>query len=102
MGDNYLYVGMFATAPEYQGCGCGSILIKFLGEVADADNVISYLETAGEKNIGFYNKKGGYAEVDRKPIGDFTAEGGAAAMIRPVMGSGNMSETQFFTKIGIN
>lgn len=41
---------MFATAPEWQGKGCGSILIKFLGEVADADGVVSFLETAGYKN----------------------------------------------------
>ena len=40
--------------------GCGSALLDFLGKVADVDGVVSYLETAGNKNISFYSKKGGY------------------------------------------
>ena len=58
--NNFFYINMFATAPEYQGMGCGSALLDFLGKVADVDGVVSYLETAGNKNISFYSKKGGY------------------------------------------
>ena len=64
-GDNYLHVAIFVTAPEFQGRGCGSAMLKFLGDVADADGVACYLESAGTRNIGFYMKKGGYEEVER-------------------------------------
>lgn len=50
LGGNYFYISMFATAPEYQGHGCGSALLEFLGLVADTDGVPSYLETAGVRN----------------------------------------------------
>lgn len=81
-GGNYLYVVMFATRPEWQGRGCGSALLRFLGDVADADGVVSFLETAGCRNTSFYSKKGGYQEVERSPIATFEHEGGAVAMRR--------------------
>ena len=74
---------MFATAPEYQGCGCGSALLQFLGEVADTDGVVGYLETAGNRNTSFYANKGGYQEIERSPVASFKNEGGGVAMIRP-------------------
>ena len=58
------------------------VLIDFLGDVADADGVETYLETAGEKNTTFYAKKGGYQEVARENLGNFTYEGGAVSMRR--------------------
>lgn len=58
LNDNFLYISCFATDPEYQGKGCGTALLKFLGKVADADGVVSYLETAGLRNVGFYTYKG--------------------------------------------
>ena len=79
---NFLYISVFATAPECQGQGCGTVLIGFLGDVADADGVETYLETAGEKNTTFYAKKGGYQEVARENLGNFTYEGGAVSMRR--------------------
>jgi GNAT superfamily N-acetyltransferase len=79
---NYLYVSMFATAPEYQGQGCGSLLLQFLGDVADADGVPSYLETAGTRNVTFYSTKGGYEEVARSVLASFEHGGGAVAMCR--------------------
>ena len=78
---NYLYVVMFATAPEAQGKGCGKALLNFLGEVADADSVVAFLETAGVRNIGFY-KTGGYKEVVRSVCAGFTLDGGGVGMIR--------------------
>ena len=62
-GNQCLYVSIFATAPDCQGQGCGSLLLNFLNDVADADGVCSYLETAGVRNTMFYTKKGGYQEV---------------------------------------
>ena len=91
---NQLYVVIFATKPEWQGRGCGSALLRFLGDVADADNVSTYLETAGARNCTFYAKKGGFQEVARSPIVSsdedrFVHEGGAVAMTRPAGGIGN-------------
>ena len=61
-------------------------MLSFLCDVADTDGVISYLESAGGRNIGFYAKKGGYQEVGRSPVGEFKFEGGGIAMIRPIGG----------------
>jgi GNAT superfamily N-acetyltransferase len=85
---------MFATAPEYQGHGCGSALLKFLGEVADTDGVPSYLETAGVRNTTFYTKKGGFNEVGRSHVANFTSGGGGVAMLRPKYGGPKMSGNQ--------
>merc|ERR1711907_119692 len=78
---NYLYVVMFATAPEAQGKGCGKALLKCLGEIADADSVAAFLETAGTRNIGFY-RTGGDEEVERSPCAGFTLDGGGSGMLR--------------------
>ena len=78
----HLYVLFFDTAPEWQGRGCGSVLLRFLGDVADADGVDSFLETAGTRNTTFYAKKGGYEEVHRSPVATFDFEGGGVAMRR--------------------
>ena len=74
-------VVMFATAPEAQGKGCGKALLKLLGEIADADGVVAFLETAGVRNIGFY-RTGGYEEVERSPCAGYTLDGGGVGMIR--------------------
>ncbi|GMH84624.1 hypothetical protein TL16_g09979 [Triparma laevis f. inornata] len=73
-GPSYFYVVMFATLPEAQGRGCGKALLNFLGEVADADGVVAFLETAGVRNVGFYNT-GGYEEVVRSPVAGFKGDG---------------------------
>ena len=71
LNGNFLYVSIFATAPEYQGHGCGSALLGFLGMLADTDGVVSYLETAGVRNTNFYAKKGGYNVVGKSHIATF-------------------------------
>jgi GNAT superfamily N-acetyltransferase len=78
---NHLYVVMLATAPEAQGKGCGKALLQFLGEVADADGAVAFLETAGVRNCAFY-AKGGYEEVARSPVAGFTHGGGGVGMRR--------------------
>ena len=88
---NYLYLVMFATAPEAQGKGYGKALLNFLCEVADADGVPAFLETAGARNIGFYNT-GGFEEVERSPCAGFTLDGGGSGMLRkPRPGGGDSS-----------
>ena len=79
---NFLYIHVFATAPEEQGRGCGTALIQFLGTLADVDGVDTYLETAGSRNTSFYEKKGGFLEMAREKLGNFTYEGGAVSMQR--------------------
>jgi len=79
---DFLYVSIFATAPDYQGRGCGSILIQFLGDLADVDGVASYLETAGVRNTAFYSNKGGYKVIHQSNIAGFKHNGGAVSMRR--------------------
>ena len=82
LGNNFLEIVVFATAPEWQGRGCGSMLLRFLGLLADTDGVISLLETAGSRNTTFYSKKGNFEEYSRDSIKSFVHEGGGVAMLR--------------------
>ena len=82
----HLYILFFNSAPEWQGRGCGAKLLRFLGEVADADGVPSFLESAGRRNASFYANKGGFKEVHRSPVASFGYEGGGVAMLRPPRG----------------
>lgn len=86
-GYPHLEIVIFGTAPEYQGRGLGATLLRFLGEVADADGVPTHLETAGSRNVGFYTKKGGFEEVHRSPVASFNHEGGGVAMQRAYSGA---------------
>ena len=79
----HLELVIFGTSPEYQGRGLGASLLRFLGEVADADGVPTHLETAGSRNVGFYEEKGGFKAVHRLPVASLYHEGGGVAMERP-------------------
>jgi GNAT superfamily N-acetyltransferase len=46
------------VAPSKQGRGISSALIQPVLEEADAERLPYYLETLGEKNLGFYAKPG--------------------------------------------
>lgn len=96
-GENHkhLEIIIIATAPEYQGRGVGTALLRFLGEVADADGVPTHLETAGARNTGFYAQKGSYQVVHRSPVASFNHEGGGVAMQRrPGARTGYLQETK--------
>mmetsp|Transcript_31350 Transcript_31350/g.62148 ORF Transcript_31350/g.62148 Transcript_31350/m.62148 type:complete len:92 (+) Transcript_31350:64-339(+) len=56
-------------------------MLNFLGEVADADGVQGFLETAGARNCGFY-QTGGFEVVAKSPCAGFTHEGGGVGMRR--------------------
>jgi len=79
----HLELVIIATTPGCQGRGAGTALLRFLGDVADADGVPTHLETAGARNAGFYAAKGGYHEVHRSAVATFDHEGGGVAMQRP-------------------
>lgn len=82
-----LHVAVLACDPGRQGSGCGSTLLQFIGRLADADGVPSYLETTGERHEAFYSKKGGYSTVERTVVEHknlrLDVNGGVAAMVRP-------------------
>jgi len=83
----HLYIMAFATDPSVQGTGVGTALLQFLMTVADADFVDAYLETAGERNMGFYAKKGGFQDKEAMPVEHkgqrFELSGGLHCMVRP-------------------
>ena len=71
--------------------GYGTEMLKFCVKLAETDNVDAYLETCGERNLGFYAAKGGFmdkgAEVlKRKNFRDFDIGGGLHCMVRPAPG----------------
>ncbi|MEM1056413.1 MAG: N-acetyltransferase [Bacteroidota bacterium] len=57
-GEPFWYLGLLATAPEAQGRGLGSALLRAGLERADADGVGTYLETSTEVNQRFYRSHG--------------------------------------------
>lgn len=87
----HLEIIIIATAPECQGRGFGTVLLRFLGEVADADGVPTHLETAGSRNAGFYANKGGYQMMHQSPVASFNHEGGGVALQRPSRARGGAS-----------
>ena len=77
---------MFATSPHHQGKGYGKKLLQFMGKLADADKVETYLEADGERNVGFYNHVENFEDIKayttaagKEIYEDF---GGTHAMVR--------------------
>ena len=56
--DKYLHLYIIGVLPEKQGSGLASLLLDPIIEKAKKDNIPVFLETASEKNIGIYKKKG--------------------------------------------
>lgn len=50
------YLGVLGTAPEHQGTGVGSALIRPVLQKCDAEGVPAYLESSKESNIPFYER----------------------------------------------
>jgi len=82
-----LHVAMVAADPQRQGQGVGSALLQLVSDIADADAVSAHLETLGERNEGFYAKKGGYRLAKRVVVQHkncrLDLDGGIALMVRP-------------------
>lgn len=87
MPEEHLYVLLFATTPDKQRTGAGTVLLSFLNHMADTDSVPCYLESSGENGPAFFKGKGGYEEKKRVPLEDskgtgFEDSGGMACMVR--------------------
>ncbi len=64
------YLDLIAVAPERQGEGVGSALIRFGQERAARDGVCAFLETSRERNVGLYEHLGfRVVGMDRLPDG---------------------------------
>jgi ribosomal protein S18 acetylase RimI-like enzyme len=62
------YLWVIGVEPTCQGRGIGSRLLQPILDKADADGVLCYLETEGERNVRFYEKHGfKVAEQGRVP-----------------------------------
>jgi ribosomal protein S18 acetylase RimI-like enzyme len=58
MPGNHWYLWVLAVDPGYQHQGIGTTLMQPGLENADAQRLPCYLETCGEKNVSFYQKRG--------------------------------------------
>ena len=54
----FWYLGLLAVAPEAQGRGVGSALVRAGLARADRDGVGTFLETGTERNVAFYQRLG--------------------------------------------
>lgn len=81
------YLPVLGTAPELQGRGVGSALLRELLARSDAEGLPAYLESSKERNIPFYRSHG--FEVQ----GELRAPGGPTVwpMLRPPRGPGSRS-----------
>lgn len=52
------YLGLLAVAPDAQGQGIGSALLRAGLDRADRDGLPTYLETGTETNVAFYERHG--------------------------------------------
>jgi ribosomal protein S18 acetylase RimI-like enzyme len=52
------YLPVLGTAPEYQGRGVGSALLRALLARSDAEGLPAYLESSKERNVPFYQRHG--------------------------------------------
>jgi GNAT superfamily N-acetyltransferase len=76
-GDHW-YLVAIGTRPSRQGTGLGGTLLAVGTARADADGVPCYLETATERNVDFYARRG-FGVVGQEQIGRDTVYG----MVRP-------------------
>ena len=57
-GTRHWYVMALGVDPSKKGQGIGTVLMKHVFSLADADRVPCYLETAQPENVQFYRKNG--------------------------------------------
>ena len=67
------YITAVGVDPESQGKGHGKNLMRKMGSLADRVGMDVYLECAGSKNKGFYEKMG-FEEVGKEYLNDGTGE----------------------------
>ena len=64
----HMYIYCLGVPPEEQSKGCGSALLGWIGEAADADGVAVWTETAGAENKAFYSSKEGFTVKGREAV----------------------------------
>jgi ribosomal protein S18 acetylase RimI-like enzyme len=57
MPEPHWYLNVLGVNPVYQNQGVGGKLLEPILKQADAENLPCYLETDGEKNVNFYQKR---------------------------------------------
>jgi ribosomal protein S18 acetylase RimI-like enzyme len=62
----HYYLSVLGTDPERRRQGVGSALVQPVLELCDGEGMPAYLETATEKNVGFYARHG-FEVVGRLP-----------------------------------
>lgn len=68
-GEPFHYLGLLAVAPEAQGQGYGSALLRAGLARADEEGVGTYLETSTDSNLAFYRAHG-FEVTDEIPLPD--------------------------------
>lgn len=58
MPEPHWYLAVLGVNPVYQNQGVGGRLLEPILKQADRENLPCYLETDGEKNVSFYQKRG--------------------------------------------
>ena len=56
--ERHWYLFVLGVDPAHQGTGMGGALLRRLCERADAEGVVSFLETDEERNVGLYRRFG--------------------------------------------
>ena len=56
--DPCFIIEQLATHPDHNGKGVGTLLLKAVTDIADKQNKVCYLECSGQKNLGFYSRRG--------------------------------------------
>ncbi|HVL88656.1 MAG TPA: GNAT family N-acetyltransferase [Actinomycetota bacterium] len=69
MPDPHWYLMILGVDPPHQGKGIGGAMMQSVLARADADRLPCYLETAQERNVGFY-RRFGFEVVNEHWIGD--------------------------------
>lgn len=69
----HYYLGVIGIQPNLQGRGLGSQLLTSFCDLSSSDPLSNgvYLETAQDRNVGFY-RRAGFAETGRGRLGDNT------------------------------
>ncbi len=65
----HYYLQYLGVAPDYQGGGLGSTILRYLTAKADEENTGCYLETASSKNVTLYLRHGFNVLAEKHIIG---------------------------------
>ncbi|OCH92167.1 hypothetical protein OBBRIDRAFT_727398, partial [Obba rivulosa] len=67
--DEMIYLGLLATAPEKQGRGYASTLVRVVTAIADTQGRSTWLTSSNIDNTGFYESLG-FEAISEFPVGE--------------------------------